>query len=115
MARTNRVCKICGKGYYFCPNCNENLANPKPSWYNSFDSENCRDIFTILVDNFLKKDTNEISQKKLSACDLSGIKTFDEDTRKQIEDIIGNTSIKSVVTKEIPFLESENGKDIKAK
>ena len=47
--------------------------------------------------------------------EIAVIKTFDEDTRKQIEDIIGNTSIKSVVTKEIPFLESENGKDIKAK
>lgn len=107
MARTNRVCKICGKKYYFCPNCNENLANPKPSWYESFDSENCKNIFAILVDNFLEKDTNEVTKTKLSDCDLTDIENFDEDTRKQIEDIIGNTPTESVVANETGLSESE--------
>jgi len=88
MSKINRHCALCGAGYYFCPTCNDANAQMKSSWYNLYDTENCKNIFDILVDNFLQKDTKEISTEKLKACDLTNIDTFDVDIQEQIRAII---------------------------
>lgn len=46
MARTNRICKTCGTAYYFCPTC----GTHKPSWYKTYDSEQCMNVYKALAD-----------------------------------------------------------------
>lgn len=92
--KNNRICVVCGKSYYFCPNCNANQANPKPSWYSQFDSEQCKDIFNTLTNYFLKKITVQEAKEALSAYDLNDISDYDVDIQQQIKDIMGDSSDK---------------------
>lgn len=62
MAKTNRECHFCGKGYYFCPSCRDKRD---PQIYSMFDSEKCRDAFNILRDEFLQKLSTEEAHNKL--------------------------------------------------
>ena len=85
MARANRTCKVCGKKYYYCPSCPDVT---KPSWYGMFHGENCKNIFYILMDSFLSKITKDSARKRLEACDLSDLASFDAGIQKQIRDIM---------------------------
>ena len=62
MAKTNRTCYFCGRGYYFCPNCNDKRD---PKIYGMFDSEVCKQAFDILKGEFLKKVTTSEAKEKL--------------------------------------------------
>lgn len=63
MSKNNRICKVCGQGYYFCPTC----GTHKPSWYKLFNSENCRDAYMAISDyavgNIDANKANEILSK----------------------------------------------------
>lgn len=85
MSRANRTCKVCGKRYYYCPSCPDEI---KPSWYGLFHEENCKNIFYILMDSFLGKITRSEAKKMLVACDLSNLSSFHEVIRNQIKDIL---------------------------
>lgn len=85
MVQNNKICKVCGKAYKFCPACNENRANPKPNWYKTYDSEECKLIFDTAVLVGLKKISAYEAQQKLNGCDLN--KDFDEDLQVVINEI----------------------------
>ena len=46
MARTNRTCVVCGGKYFYCPTCSTNRL---PSWYATFDGEDCKKIFKTCI------------------------------------------------------------------
>ena len=92
MAKPNRVCKVCGKAYFFCPNCDENYAYPKPSWFGMFESEQCKDIFNLLTKYFFKDVTPSEARKILDTFDLTDITSYDEDIQAQIKEIYDLTS-----------------------
>lgn len=73
----NRICKVCGTEYKFCPNCNENLANPKPSWYKLYDSEECKTIFETAVKVSCEVITPLEAKEILKNCDLNKAKEAD--------------------------------------
>lgn len=102
MAKANKICKVCGKHYYFCPNCNENLANPKPSWYSLFDSEQCRDIFKLLTNYYLGKLSANEAKAQLISYDLSDLSEYDEDIVNQINTILAtNDDVVELETEKI--------------
>lgn len=80
MAKPNRVCKACGKSYYYCPTC----GNNKPSWYKLYDCEECKDTYKALADyNFGHIDANtayEILKK-------NNVKIADEELLVIVNDI----------------------------
>lgn len=42
-----RICHTCGKEYEYCPNCS--AFNSQPKWRANWDTEECKDIWNILV------------------------------------------------------------------
>ena len=94
MAKANRKCKLCGKEYYFCPQCNDNLSNPKPAWFGIYHDINCKNIFDILVKYSTKRFTKDEAYVALNACDLSDVNNYDEDAQKLIHEIVSSTNEK---------------------
>lgn len=42
-----RVCHTCGKEYEYCPNCS--AFSSQPRWKANWDTEECKDVWNILV------------------------------------------------------------------
>lgn len=85
MAENNCKCIVCGKEYYFCLSCNKRSVHPKPSWYVNYCSENCKNISTILTDYGFGNIEKADAEKALNECDLSGINSFAENIKEDIE------------------------------
>lgn len=116
--KPNRTCIICNTAYYYCPSCRNDAT--KPAWYAIFDGENCNEIYTIVTNYRDKNIDAKVAQEKLSKCDISGLKDFEEGTKKIIEEILGTKGAvnkvdekvevkietKSVETKAKPFMKS---------
>lgn len=101
MAKANRTCKVCGKKYYFCPDCSASKANPQPKWHVNYCEENCKTIFDTIVhyncESISKKDASDI----LSKCDLSNMKSFSSEMVKSINEILKKGNADEVSDKNI--------------
>ena len=86
MPKANRICKTCGKQYFFCNNCERKLNSPQ--WMLMWDTENCKSIFEIVSNYAQKVDSKAVAKKKLSKCDLSQQYSFTENIRVLIEEIM---------------------------
>ena len=90
---TNRTCKVCGKRYYFCPNCDWSERKDKPMWMIMFDCENCQKIYTVISDRFWKKISDEEAVARLLELDLSEmdkLATFNPSIKKEIEELLSS-------------------------
>lgn len=67
MSTVNRKCKVCGKEFYFCPNCG-NVKKPK--WHANYCSENCKAIFDVAVSFNLGNITKEEASSILKGCEI---------------------------------------------
>lgn len=95
--RTNRVCKICGKAYYYCVSCDEaqrGLKGYEP-WHILVHDENCLRIFTTLQNHFTKEITDEEARNILNSCDLSVIENAMNSVKEQVN---------AIVAKEVPIV-----------
>lgn len=92
MSKTNRICKVCGTQYYFCPNCGGAKATDK--YQTMFCSKNCRDIFHTLSRYSVGSITKAEAKSILSELDLSKRSQF---SAKIKEDL--NAIMKTVKTK----------------
>lgn len=82
--QTNRVCKTCGKKYFYCSNCH--VKNPQ--WMLMWHEENCKNVFEIVsafVQGQISKNT---AKQRLQKCDLTHLYTFKENIRNYVEDIL---------------------------
>lgn len=72
--KKSRICCVCHNEYTYCPRCNEDKS--KPTWYFSFCSENCKEIYqtTSQFENGIISKEDALS--KLSELDISGLKNF---------------------------------------
>ena len=86
MSKANRICKTCGKAYFYCNNCKRKNADPQ--WMLMWDTENCKNIFEIVSNYAQKVDSKAVAKKKLSKCDLSKQYTFNEKIRALIDEIM---------------------------
>lgn len=55
MAKQNRICHTCGKGYYYCPSCPNDKRDPQI--YIMWCGDRCKQIFGLLSDETFKKIT----------------------------------------------------------
>lgn len=86
MAKANRICKTCGKAYFYCNNCNKKNADPQ--WMLMWDTENCKNVFETVSNYAQNVDSKAVAKKKLSKCDLSKQYTFNEKIRALIDEIM---------------------------
>lgn len=84
--QTNRICKTCGKKYFFCSNCDKNLNDPQ--WKLMWHDENCKNIFEIVSSYVQKQISKEVAKKKLEKCNLKELYSFKDNIRIIIEEII---------------------------
>lgn len=85
MNKKMRTCAVCYTNYEYCPSCDKDTD--KPTWYFSFCSENCHDIYEI-ASRFENKliDANT-AKEKLDKLDLSRLDNFGFSYKKSIERI----------------------------
>lgn len=86
MAQANRICKTCGKQYFFCSHCDKSLNSPQ--WMLMWHDENCKTVFEIASDYAQGRLSKSNAKTKLNDCDLTVFYTFKENIRNIIEDIL---------------------------
>lgn len=87
MAKNNRVCKVCGSEYNFCPTCAGVTATEK--YRTMFCSKNCRDVFHTISRYFVKDVTKDEAKEILNSLDLSKRYKFNVSIKADIDEIIG--------------------------
>ena len=85
MERDLRTCTVCRGGYKYCPHCDKD--NDKPTWYFSFCSENCHDIYEVSSKFESKQMDANTAKEKLDKLDLSRLDNFGFSYKKSIERI----------------------------
>lgn len=88
----NSTCAICGQKYHLCVACERKKATWKP-WRMFVDKENCYNIYKILNDYNFKKITKDEARKLLLKLDLSGLDTFKESIKENINYIMKTEKI----------------------
>ena len=91
MPQANRICKTCGKQYYFCTNCNKTLNSPQ--WMLMWHDENCKKVFEIVSDYAQKHITKADAKKRLETCNMRVFYTFNEKIRTYIEEITAEDTV----------------------
>ena len=88
----NRLCKTCGKPYYYCPTCDSDL---KPSWFTMWDSERCKDIFLLLSNEFGGNITTEETKNQLKELNVNikDLSEFVEPIQKHIDRVVNEKTI----------------------
>lgn len=90
----NRVCKVCGKAYRYCPSCEDN--GPNENWKILCHDENCMRIFNICTNHFFKKITDAQAVCELEKLDLSNFENFNDTNKKQIKQIMATKKIRKI-------------------
>lgn len=85
MDRKMRTCAVCHTNYEYCPHCDKD--NDKPTWYFSFCSENCHDIYEVASKFESKQMDANTAKEKLDKLDLARLDNFGFSYKKSIERI----------------------------
>lgn len=93
----NRVCKVCGTAYYYCPSCHDN--GPKENWKILCHDENCMKIFNVCSEHFFNRLTDTQAMAELEKLDLTNLETFNETNKKQIKEILATKKTRKIATR----------------
>lgn len=103
-SKTNRKCVICGKKYYYCPECEE--FRDKPHWMAAWCGNRCHETYEILVDYGTQKIDKSTAYKKIKTFDWSDIDSWENPvTQRDIKEILSyvdkkaSQPVKAVVAK----------------
>ena len=91
MGQTNRICKTCGKAYYYCSNCDKSISSPQ--WMLMWDTENCKTIFETVSNYAQGIDSKEVARKKLEKCDLKMKYAFNKNIARLVDEIMAKDSV----------------------
>lgn len=86
MAKSNRICFLCGKKYSYCNTCGSDIN--KPSWYTMWCSETCKDLDRILAAHTMQQITTEEAKNKIENLKLNNINFIDENVKKHYNEIM---------------------------
>lgn len=90
-----RKCAVCGTEYSYCPKCGKD--NNKPTYFFTFCSENCHDIYS-LASKYENGQITDIQAKELlDKCNLTLFEKFRQSYKDSIAKIISATSVVSSV------------------
>ena len=71
----NRKCLSCSTKYSYCPSCSRADAL-KPSWYNEFCSESCKDLWLTLTRYNMNRLTKVEAKSVISGLELKPIESY---------------------------------------
>lgn len=86
MERKLRTCAVCRTSYRYCPKCKED--ENKETWYFTFCSENCKDIYNITSDFEDNHVLANEAKKKLENLNLSKLDNFGASYKSSIGKIM---------------------------
>ena len=86
MPKANRTCHCCGKEYYYCPSCPDDRRDPRI--YVMWDSELCREIFTVLTNESTKKITTLECKEKLIELGVTKDAVFKDSIKKHVDRVM---------------------------
>lgn len=95
MANNSRICSTCRQSYLYCPRCNEDKN--KPTWYFSFCSENCMNIYGVTSKYENGQFSASEAKERLNKLDLSKLDKFGTSYKASIEKINSATVVVDVV------------------
>lgn len=104
MSQVNRICKTCGKQYFYCTNCDKTLNSPQ--WMLMWHDENCKKIFEIVSDYAQKRISKADAKSKIQACNLQVYYTFKEKIRNYIDEILAEEPVDDNSSTEFPIKRS---------
>lgn len=81
-----RECLTCGQHYKYCPNCGKD--EKKPLYFESYCSENCKDIFDIATEYYFGHISKTKAQSDLSKCDMSKLESFRDSVKRDVKKIL---------------------------
>ena len=92
MGGYKRICHTCGKEYEYCPNCAAFESQPK--WKSNWCSEECKDVWNILV----RYNTEKISAAEVkSVLDSHGVVNYSKYSSliaSQLKKILSSETVK---------------------
>lgn len=114
MPKANRTCHCCGKKYYYCTSCPDDRRDPQV--YVMWDSEHCKEIFTILTNEAVGKLSTLDCKNKLIELGVNKNTEFAENVKVHVQRIFecedkkeGN---KNVLNKKTVAKKDSNTEDI---
>ena len=97
MAKVMRKCVICGGDYSYCPRCGEDAG--KPTWYFTFCSENCKDIYNVCTDWRDGNISKEKASEEIKKLDISKLDNFAKSTEAQIDELLAVKKVEPISEK----------------
>lgn len=104
MSQVNRICKTCGKQYFYCTNCDKTLNSPQ--WMLMWHDENCKKVFEIVSDYAQKRISKEVAKAKIENCNLKVYYTFKDTIRNYIDEILEDVSTVDNSSPDFPIKKS---------
>ena len=75
MVKQNRKCLACSTKYSYCPTCSRSDVL-KPSWYNDFCGESCKDLWFTLTKYNMNRVTKAEAKSTILDLDLKPIESY---------------------------------------
>lgn len=88
----NRQCMCCDKKYYYCPSCGSDRL--KPTWYATFCSETCKELWHILSRYSMGFITKEDAANAIGAFDIKDFTVYRQRVQNGIEEVMCATKPK---------------------
>lgn len=73
----NHKCIACGTKYSYCPDCSRSDAL-KPTWYNDFCEESCKDLWLTLTRYNMGRLTKSEAKAIISELDLKSMESYSQ-------------------------------------
>ena len=89
MAKQNRICHTCGKGYYYCPSCPNDKRDPQI--YIMWCGDRCKQIFGLLSDETFKKITTAECKDELIKLGVTADEKFKDGVMTHAERVLSFT------------------------
>jgi hypothetical protein len=83
----NRKCMACGTKYSYCPDCSRADAL-KPTWYNNFCNESCKDLWMTISRYSMDRITKADAKSAILELDLKSIESYSQFIQKDYAKIM---------------------------
>ena len=81
-----RQCMCCDNKYHYCPSCGSDRL--KPTWYATFCSETCKDLWYTLSRYSMGFITKEEAGNVIKALDINDFGTYRQRVQKSVSEIM---------------------------